>query len=101
MKNVNPLKEVSRMSVSRRKVLGTTLATAAAALFISGAALTMAPSVAEAAQVKCVGANACKGQGACKTAKNDCKGLNACKGQGFVMTDSKADCKSMGGHAEG
>jgi len=34
------------------------------------------------AQHSCVGKNACKGQGGCKTATHDCKGQNACKGQG-------------------
>jgi hypothetical protein len=49
-----------------------------------------------AEQVKCVGANSCKGQSACKSAQNDCKGKNACKGQGFVQTSAQ-DCKDKGG----
>ena len=47
-------------------------------------------------QVKCVGANSCKGQSSCKSAQNDCKGKNACKGQGFVKTTAQ-DCKDKGG----
>lgn len=48
------------------------------------------------AVVKCIGANACKGMSACKTAKNACKGLNACKGQGIVMISAKS-CMEQGG----
>lgn len=41
-------------------------------------------------QVRCYGANACKGQGSCKTANNACKGQNECKGQGFMMMEEMA-----------
>ena len=41
---------------------------------------TPSPS-AQAAQIKCLGANACKGQSACKTKANDCQGKNSCKGK--------------------
>lgn len=81
----------------QKKTVGVTLATAAAALFISGAAMTAAPTAAKADGVKCVGINACKGQGSCKTAKNDCKGHNACKGQGWVSTASAKECMDKGG----
>jgi hypothetical protein len=37
----------------------------------------------------CEGANACKGQSACKSAHNACKGQNSCKGQGFTETTKK------------
>jgi len=56
---------------------------------------------AQAASVKCVAGNDCKGHSACKGASNDCKGQNACKGKGFVMTSSAEECKSKGGHVEG
>ncbi|MGB0749554.1 MAG: hypothetical protein ACPGO3_12490 [Magnetospiraceae bacterium] len=83
------------------KNVGITLASAAAALFLSTAAATVAPSPAHAADgVKCVGANACKGHGACKTASNDCKGMNACKGQGWISTESEAACTDQGGTVE-
>lgn len=42
--------------------------------------------------IPCSGANACKGQGACKSAANACKGQNACKGKGFVETGSSFEC---------
>ena len=72
-----------------------TLAAAAAAMF------ALAPISASAAdeEVKCVGANACQGQSACKTATSECKGLNACKGQGFVMATAAA-CTEAGGTVE-
>lgn len=80
-----------------KKTIGTTVATAAAALFISGAAVTAAPTAAKADGVKCMGVNSCKGHGECKTAANECKGMNACKGQGWVTVGSKDECMSKGG----
>ena len=73
-----------------------TLAAAAAAMF----ALAPISTSASEGTVKCVGANACKGHSACKTATSECKGLNACKGQGFVMTDTEAACMEAGGTVE-
>ena len=76
---------------------GTALAATAAMLLISGT--TIGATGAEAGmgkKVACFGVNACKGQGACKTASNACKGQNACKGKGFIEL-TKADCKAKGG----
>jgi hypothetical protein len=75
---------------------GATLAAAAATLFLAGATLSTLSTPAAAAEGKCMAANACKGQSACKSASNSCKGLNACKGQGF-STMSEAQCKAKGG----
>jgi hypothetical protein len=75
---------------------GATLAAAAATLFLAGTVVSTTSAPANAAQGKCMAANACKGQSACKSAANACKGLNACKGQGFAMA-SEAQCKSKGG----
>ena len=59
------------------------LASAAAAIFLAGAAV---PAFAEEeGQIKCEGVNSCKGQSACKTATNECAGHNGCKGKGFLM----------------
>ena len=71
---------------------GLALAAAAAAMF------ALAPISANAGEeeVRCMGANACKGQSACKTATSECKGLNGCKGQGFVMATAAA-CTEAGG----
>jgi len=82
---------------------GTLIASTVAALFLASAALaqesgTTSGSTPQAqAKVKCVGANACKGHGSCKSAQNDCKGKNACKGKSFVMTSSADECIGMGG----
>ena len=70
---------------------GATLAIAAAALFMSGAAPAFAADAAMDAKGHCMGANACKGTGACKTAANACKGQNACKGTSFSEA-TKAEC---------
>jgi len=75
---------------------GATLAAAAATLFLAGTFVSTAPIPADAAQGKCMGVNACKGQSACKSASNACKGMNACKSNGFVMM-SEAACKAKGG----
>lgn len=77
------------------KLSGVTLALAAAAVFAAtGCANT---PYASAAKGNCAGVNACKGQGACKTANSACKGQNACKGKGILKV-SKAECTSAGGN---
>ena len=48
-------------------------------------------SAADAAKVKCEGANACKGKSACHTATSGCQGQNSCKGKGYLML-TKAEC---------
>jgi hypothetical protein len=74
---------------------GASIATAAAAMFIAGA--VAAPAVeAKEAKGHCVGANACKGKSACKTASNGCKGMNSCKGMGF-LEKTKSQCKKIKG----
>jgi hypothetical protein len=78
---------------------GAILASAVAAMFIATAAMAQdSSSSAGSASVKCVGANACKGQSACKSADNSCKGQNACKGKGFVVMPSADACTKEGGH---
>ena len=59
------------------------IASAAAALFLSGAVAAQADDKAGANQVRCAGVNACKGQ-------------NGCKGEGVMMM-SADDCKAKGG----
>jgi hypothetical protein len=82
--------------MNTRLVSGGSLAIAAIALVVNGAALT--PASAEAAKsVHCMGINACKGESACKTAENACKGQNACKGHGWLPVKSKAACEKKGG----
>jgi hypothetical protein len=77
-----------------RRLMGAALATAAAALFVTGV-----PSMAAddgTVKVKCYGANACKGQAECKTSMNSSKGHNACKGKGFVTMDEKSCLERFG-----
>ena len=74
---------------------GATLAAAAATLFLAGAVVSTGSTSAYAADGKCMAANACKGQSACKGGNNSCKGMNACKGTGFSTTSAKA-CEAMG-----
>ncbi len=74
---------------------GSAIAAAAAALLLTGAALAPVAQAQEA-MGHCIGANACKGQGACKSASNACKGQNACKGMGFLAL-TKAACGKIPG----
>lgn len=86
-----------------KKTSGTFLATAAAALLISGCAseaykADKPAAKAQEASVKCSGVNACKGHSACATATTSCKGHNACKGQGWIETTAE-ECTAKGGKA--
>lgn len=87
--------QIKNQTVSKT---GLSVALAAAALFMT-APIAQAAGTGSAPLGHCMGANACKGQGACKTAHNACKGQNACKGKGFTET-TKQDCKVAGGHFE-
>lgn len=77
---------------------GATMAASAATLLLTGivSAPTSALADGHAAKGHCVGANACKGTSACKTAKNACAGKNACKGTGFTVT-TKEECDKIEG----
>lgn len=75
---------------------GAAIAAAAAALLIAGTAISAPAFAAEDAKGHCMGANACKGKSACKTATNECAGQNACKGKGFVEM-TKAECEKIEG----
>jgi len=80
------------MEKNTSKLTGIALATAVAGLFTMVAA---APAfAADDGSVKCEHSSACKGQGACATAKNSCKGQNACKGEGFTMQKDQAACEA-------
>ena len=77
-----------------RKVVTAALDTTAAALFATTAVISTAS--AEEVQVKCYGANACKGHSDCKTSMSSCKGKNACKGKGFEQMTEKACIEKVG-----
>ena len=74
---------------------GDSLAAAAATLILTGVALADVTH-AGGAIGRCVGANACKGQGACGSASNNCMGQNACKGKGFLPM-TKEECDKIDG----
>ena len=76
-----------------KTLMGAALATAAGLVFTTASVTT---AQAAEAEVKCMGINGCKGQGACRTATNGCSGQNTCKGQGVTMT-SHEHCTAKGG----
>ncbi len=80
---------------------GSLIAGAVASMFAMGAFAADPPAAAtkdtkDAAKVKCIGLNECKGKGACGGAGNDCAGKNACKGKG-VTPMTEVDCKAKKG----
>lgn len=77
---------------------GVALAMAAAGLFALGSP-AFAQEAGEQAEVKCYGANDCKGQSDCATATSDCEGKNACEGKGFKTT-TQEECDELGGTTE-
>jgi hypothetical protein len=83
-----------------KQMRGAVIAAAVAGLFVAGHAVAAENGGGEAAKVKCVGGNACKGKGACQSADHSCAGENSCKGKGWIMTSSDADCKAKGGKPE-
>jgi uncharacterized membrane protein len=82
--------------MKKTTIAGAMLATAVALAF-TGSAVNAADTSTQPAQLKCLGANACKGQSACKTATNDCQGKNSCKGKGYVITTDAKSCEAKGG----
>lgn len=80
---------------TKKKVIGLTLATAAALAFAT-APVTSTVALAAAKKAPCYSVNSCKGHSECKTATSECKGLNSCKGKGYMMKTAK-QCKKMGG----
>jgi hypothetical protein len=88
-----------RRTVVNKQFKGALIATAVAGLFLTAHAARAADAPAtggEAAKVKCMGANDCKGKGSCGAADHSCAGQNSCKGKGWIMT-SAADCQAKGG----
>lgn len=76
---------------------GALIASAVAGLFVAGPALADDHGK-EGGGVKCMGANACKGQGACAVkGGHDCAGMNSCKGKGWIKVSSADECTKKGG----
>lgn len=76
---------------------GILIASAAAALVVSGNVVARATDKAGGDVVNCAGINACKGKGSCAGASNACKAKNECKGKGWVEASSADDCLKKGG----
>ena len=80
-----------------KKLTGIAIASAAAAMFLTGCeSMYGSKADTKAATVHCMGVNACKGQTACNTANNACKGQNSCKGTGWLPM-TKEECAEKGG----
>ena len=81
-----------------KRIAGAVLATAVALAFAGSAFAADASPSSQPQQLKCLGANSCKGQSACKTATNDCQGKNSCAGKGYIVTADEKTCEAKGGH---
>lgn len=82
--------------MNKLQLTGIALAASAASMFLVAPAMAN-DAAAGAGEVKCMGMNACKGKGACKTATSSCKGANSCKGQGMTMVKTEKECTDMKG----
>ena len=78
---------------------GALIATAVAGLFFAKASVAAEQAGGgKDAGVKCMGANECKGKGACGVpGKHDCHGQNECKGKGWVKVSSAEECTKKNG----
>jgi len=87
--------------MDKLKMTGALLATAVGMLFMTQPLIAdNSQAQGQAAQVKCVGANSCKGQSECASKTNSCKGRNSCKGKGWISTPSIQQCEQRGGKPE-
>jgi hypothetical protein len=86
--------------MDKRKLTGALLATAVGVLFTTQPLFAENPQQGQATQVKCFGANSCKGQSECASKANSCKGQNSCKGKGWVSTSSNQQCQERGGKTQ-
>ena len=99
--DLGPMEGHQHTSGDKQMKKGTIIAGAVASMFAMGAFAADPPAAAakdtkEAAKVKCVGLNECKGKGACGGAGNACAGKNECKGKGITPM-SAADCTAKKG----
>ena len=87
--------------MEKLKITGALLATAVGVLFLTQPTIAdNSTNTAQATQVKCLGANSCKGQSECASKANSCKGQNSCKGKGWITTSSSQQCEQRGGKPE-
>lgn len=82
--------------ISKKKLLGATLVTAAALAFSTAPITSAFAHTHHNGKVDCYGLNGCKGKGSCKSSLNSCKGKNSCRGEG-VEKKSKQECVKAGG----
>ena len=81
-------------------IKGALIATAVAGLMGCAGENAAAPASTTGAtegKAKCVGLNACKGQGACAQEGHACGAQNACKGKGVTLVKDADECKAKGG----
>ncbi len=93
--------------MKKTAVSGTILATTVALMFMAKPSLAQepSPSLAQQAQVRCLGANDCKGKSACKTVAGEVGSYpasagphqNSCKGQGMIYSSTADECTGNGG----
>ena len=70
--------------MDRKALTGALLAAAVGAMFLTSPVFAQESSGSTSqATVKCVGANSCKGQSACKGGNHGCKGQNPAKARGL------------------
>ena len=83
------------------KLRGVLVASAALGLLMAGPSVGLAEGEGNG-EVKCQGANSCKGHGECGAAdgSHDCSGKNSCKGKGWIHTDNAEECTEKGGTVE-
>jgi hypothetical protein len=86
--------------MDKRKITGALLATVVGLMFTTQPLFAEDAQQGQATHVKCLGANSCKGQSECASAKSSCKGQNSCKGKGWVTTSSAQQCQQRGGKPE-
>lgn len=90
--------------MKKTAISGAILATTVAFAFMAQPSFaqqapTSSSSMQQAAKVKCLGGNDCKGLSACKTSESAGPGQNSCKGQGMVYTKTAEECTARGGKA--
>jgi uncharacterized membrane protein len=85
------------------RIVPSSFAVTAAALFVSACGGSSAPpadattATASADTVKCLGIHECKGQSQCAVeGGHACAGQNDCKGKGWIKV-SKSECDAKGG----
>ncbi len=84
-----------------KKALGLVVAASVIGLLSTGVQFTGEGDHGDKSKgdVKCAGANACKGTGACAAADGShaCGGKNECKGKGWIYVASAEECEEKGG----